>query len=256
MPIPVIAAIVAVAEEFAVGAIVVEESAVAAGFIARFGATIWSAINGIVASAWGRFVAAILSSAVVNVALAGGINAWVVKEVRDHSGMELDARDPLSKQSITHAVSVRVGLELDQDQPFSKASIARAMTKKVGFAVEFTDITSKDAVLRDIQAPIVVKINEQLGTSFTHLYPVNDFRDQFNQQLALQVEKHYAGLTTCISPGTISTLTNRVTQQIGGRAFPRSMKETNKAQKQRTNSKNHYIAMVNAGYRKEWVKRS
>lgn len=239
-----------------------------------FGEAIASTVSGWLKIAIGTVV----GSAAFKVIVEGSLTSYIVKEVREKTGLELDPDEPLTKQSFVHAISVKfdmpldpvqpfsprsiaygfgqkTGLMLDPDNPFSAQSVTGAIMSKVGFDITIRDITNRQMLLEDIQAPIVVKLNQQLGTSFAKLFPVDgDLISNFQQQIYNQFEKAMIGQPTPFFPiNRIELIKERLEQKYGS-LLPITLSDTAKAISARDYSRKYYDRNRRDGYIRKWVK--
>ncbi len=176
--------------------------------------TVWPLIKS--AIAW------FLGSIAAETYMRGSINALIVAEARERLQLDLNADDPLSKESFAIAFGARFGLVLDPVEPFTKASLGVAVGQKIGFELDpvepfskesfgsaiaqrlglpitFRDVTNRDFFMADLQSGITAALNTRLGTSFTKLFPADaSLLLDFERQIVLQLEKALLGQLSLI----------------------------------------------------------
>ena len=205
--------------------------------------TVWPLIKS--AIAW------FLGSIAAETYMRGSINALIVAEARERLQLDLNADDPLSKESFAIAFGARFGLVLDPVEPFTKASLGVAVGQKIGFELDPVEPFSKEsfgsAIAQRFGLPDHFSRchrhrrllhgrsakrhhcgaqHSLLGTSFTKLFPADaSLLLDFERQIVLQLEKALLGQPSLIRGPTVDLITTRIRTHVGS-ISPRDLAQT------------------------------
>jgi hypothetical protein len=174
MPVPVILAVVALVEEIVAASAVI--------------ATAWAAFE--LRAEIARRIEEFLRSDQVKAIITGHVNDIIVDYARQQLAIELDPADPLTKQSISHAIGARLGFTI-------------------------TDITDKEALMTDVSKELAKRINGVAGTNFTKFYPVDTIKQQLQNECFVAFEKTLNAQPSWLAEGIVQQIIQSVKAHDG-----------------------------------------
>ena len=85
-------------------------------------------------------------------------SGWICDYAQAHWGIVLDRNDPLTRQSISRGIGLKIGIEI-------------------------TDVFNKEALLTDIGRWLALELNNRYDTQFTGLYPLTNLQEQLENEV-------------------------------------------------------------------------